>query len=124
MTLPSVFAGRCVVHFIDNISSMWSLVKGYSRAIDTGLIVNAFHAYNAGLRADVFFEYVRSDANIADLPSRMALEELWEKFQEVGISRDVVWHECVLPEISDWGAQAEYWIKKGHRAIKKRKCAD
>ena len=31
-------------------------------------IVHAFHAPNAGLRTDVWFEYVASKANIADLP--------------------------------------------------------
>ena len=38
--------------------------------------MNAFHAFNVGVRADVFFEYVRSKANPADLPSRDAPEEL------------------------------------------------
>ena len=71
-SLPLVLAGRQVIHFIDNTSAIAGLVKGYSRAIHSGRTVNAFHALNAGLRADTFVEYVRTKANIADLPSRGA----------------------------------------------------
>ena len=39
-------------------------------AIDSGYILNATHATLAGLGADVWFEYVRTDANVADDPSR------------------------------------------------------
>ena len=56
-------------------------------AIDSGLIVNAFHAYNLGLRADVFFEYVRSAANPADMPSRDAMGELWDLLGSVGLAQ-------------------------------------
>ena len=59
-----------MIHFIDNTSACAALVKGYTRPLDSGLIVNAFHALNVGLRADVFIEYVRSATNVADLPSR------------------------------------------------------
>ena len=37
---------------------------------DSALIVQAIHATLAGLGADVWFEYVRTDANVADRPSR------------------------------------------------------
>ena len=48
-SLPRVLAGRRVIHFIDNTSAIAGLVKGYSRAIDSGRIVNAFHALNLSL---------------------------------------------------------------------------
>ena len=64
--------------FIDNTSACAGLVKGYA---SSGLLVNAFHAFNVSLRADVFFEYVRSKANIGDLPSRLAMDELWDMFE-------------------------------------------
>ena len=69
-TMPRRLAGRRVLHFIDNTSAIAALVKGYSSAVDSGLIVNAFHAYNVGLVAEPYFEYVRSAANVSDLPSR------------------------------------------------------
>ena len=44
---------------------MAGLIKGYARALDAGLIVNAYHALAAGMGLDTYFEYVRSKANIA-----------------------------------------------------------
>ena len=110
-TVPEVFAGREVLHFIDNTSACAALIKGYSRAIDSGLIVNAFHAFNVGIQADVWFEYVRSKANIADFPSRDAWEELWQAFESVGVdNRKVRWVECELPPIFSLQAPAHAWI--------------
>ena len=115
--MPEVFEGRHVIHFIDNTSACAALVKGYARAVDSGLIVHAFHAYNVGLRADVFFEYVRSAANIADLPSRGALVELHELFDEMGMHGDEV--ACQLPPLAAWDAPAREWLRgkpEGKRA--------
>ena len=39
-------------------------------------IIRAFHVANLALRANVWFSYVASKANIADLPSRSALSEM------------------------------------------------
>ena len=66
------------MHFIDNTSAIAGLVSGYSAAVDSGKIVNAFHAYNVGLQSEPYFEYVRSEANVADLPSRGRIEEMIE----------------------------------------------
>ena len=108
---PRELAGRQVIHFIDNTGACAALVKGYARAIDSGLIVNAFHAWNAGLRAEVFFEYVRSKANIADLPSRGALEELLELLCEMGVS-DAEEIPCKLPSLEAWGEPAAEWLRR------------
>ena len=66
----SVWRGRRVLHWIDNSAAVAALAKGYASAIDSALIVQATHAMLAGLEADVWFEYVRTDANVADEPSR------------------------------------------------------
>ena len=66
----SVWRGRRVIHWIDNSAAVAALAKGYASAIDSALIVQATHAMLAGLEADVWFEYVRTDANVADEPSR------------------------------------------------------
>ena len=66
----AVLAGRDVVHWIDNTSAKAALVHGYSGALDSSRLVHALHAYNLGLRARPWFEYVRSKANPADEPSR------------------------------------------------------
>ena len=69
-SLPALFRDRRVVHWIDNTSAISCLLHGYSGKPDSALLVNAFHLYNAGLKADIRFEYVESKANVADLPSR------------------------------------------------------
>ena len=110
-TLPHVFEGRHVIHFIDNTWALAALVKGYATAIDSGLIVNAFHALNVGLRADVFFEYVRSKANIADLPSRGALKELLHVLRRLGMRREAVRVGGVFPPFDSWAAPASAWLQ-------------
>ena len=117
-SVPDVFAGRQVIHFIDNTGACASMVKGYARAIDAGLVVNAFHAWNAGLRADVFFEYVRSAANIADLPSRGARAELLALLRDMGMQATEV--ACKLPQFSTWDAPAREWMAEA-AAVKRRR---
>ena len=51
-------------------------MHGYSRAPDNSRMVHALHAYNLGLRARPWFEYVRPKANPADEPSRVDLARL------------------------------------------------
>ena len=69
-SLARELRGRQVIHFIDNSSAMAALVKGYSSAPDSASLVHAFWAMAAYIEVDVWFEYVRSAANIADWPSR------------------------------------------------------
>jgi hypothetical protein len=119
---PKLLANRQVIHFIDNTSAVAGLVKGYSRAIDSGRITNAFHAFNAGLRAMTFFEYIRSKANIADLPSRGGMEELKRVFREADCFGEIREIKCRLPEISAWHDHASTWIRRGiHEKDKQRR---
>ena len=118
---PSLFRGRQVIHFIDNTSACAALVKGYSRAIDSGLIVNAFHAINLGLRADVFFEYVRSAANPADLPSRDAIGELMSLLESVGMAQAVTEIACKLPDFDTWDAPTSQVIEEASRYGKRQR---
>jgi hypothetical protein len=46
-------------------------------------IIRAFHVTNLVLRANLWFNYVASKANVADLPSRMALGEMAECLRAV-----------------------------------------
>jgi hypothetical protein len=115
-SMPHVFKDRQVIHFIDNTSACAALVKGYSRAIDSGLIVNAFHAFNVGVRANVFFEYVRSEANPADLPSRDAPEELASLLVRAGAAHVVVDVKCRLPTFESWEAPVSDIVYTARRA--------
>ena len=67
---PDELRGRHVVHWIDNESAVYALVKGYSGAPDSARVVNLYHACVAQLGLTPWLEYVHTDDNIADLPSR------------------------------------------------------
>ena len=71
-TYPRLFVDRRVNHWIDNTVALSALVHGYSGKLDLATMVNAFYLQIAGLRSAVYFDWVPSKANIADLPSRDA----------------------------------------------------
>ena len=72
---PGMLAGRSVIHWVDNTSALYSLVKGGSKneAIDRACTVAHFSAYY--LRFVPWFEYVASDANWSDGASRDLLDD-------------------------------------------------
>jgi hypothetical protein len=91
------------------------LVKGYASAIDSGLLVNAFHAFNAGLGAHAYFEYVRSKANVADYPSRFEFALLVLALNQAGLS-GIPWSTVIarLPSVEDWSDYSpQAWLEEG-----------
>ena len=67
VSLPhSAFHEQDVVHYIDNSSALYGMTKGYSSIPDSLAIIRAFHAANLALRANVWFNYVATKANVAD----------------------------------------------------------
>ena len=73
MSMPDVLRGRDVLHWIDNTSAKAALVHGYSGAPDSSRLVHLLQAWNVGLRARTWYEYVRSKANPSDEPSRVPI---------------------------------------------------
>ena len=71
LSMPEALAGPDVLHWIDSTSAKAALVHGYSGMPDSARIAHAFHAWNMGLAARVWFEYVPSKANPSDEPSRV-----------------------------------------------------
>ena len=59
-----------LIHWIDNTAALAGIAKGYSSKLDSARIIHAFHSLGVVLQAEVYFEYVASEANVADLPSR------------------------------------------------------
>lgn len=117
----SVWAGKQVIHWVDNSSAVAALAKGYSSAIDSALIVQATHATLAGLGADVWFEYVRTDANVADEPSRVDMS-----YERYAIGADIAAGirafvtstpvaEVPLPAPSEWDADAAAWATRARQ---------
>ena len=75
-SLAPYLKGRRVIHWIDNTAALAGVAKGYSSKPDSARIIHAFHALGVTLKAQVHFEYVASEANVADLPSRGEFEYL------------------------------------------------
>jgi hypothetical protein len=71
----------------------------YAKPLDSGQIVNAIAAFNAGLRVNVFWEYVRSKANVAGFPSRLRLDLVRAALRNAGIEIDPVMVKCALPSV-------------------------
>ena len=132
-TLPErMLKGRRAIMWIDNLAAKYGLQKGYSKVADSGRIINAFRLKQAALGMRIWFEWVPSEQNIADLPSRGKASELYRIFDAVS---DVVsggewvcyeW-DMVLPDFSTWIAPlAEFRSKKrkvrsGSRGAKRAK---
>ena len=96
LSAPEIFRGRSAIFFQDNAWALSSLIMGYASRPDMGLVVNAFHLAQFALDARVWFEWVPSDANVADLPSR----EEWEAFFR--ILPQSVWVPTVVPPLASW----------------------
>ena len=62
--------GRRVIHFIDNTGALSAMIYGYARKLDCARMINSFHLLLASLQLCVYFEWVPSEANTSDLPSR------------------------------------------------------
>jgi hypothetical protein len=87
-SLGEVLRGCKVLHHIDNTSALASLVKGYSGVSDLSQIVHALWALALASSVDVWFEHVKSAANIADWPSRGMILELARDFRAQPIEPD------------------------------------
>ena len=115
---PDQLRGRDIIHFIDNSGAEAGLVRGYSRDVDSARMASIFHTVAAALGANVWFEYVASKANIADLPSRGDFELLRSP------SFSAVEFELIWPEIAAWdGGLVELFtsLRKSCRGRKRKR---
>ena len=71
LTYGEWLRGRRVLWFIDNCSAMSSCVHGYASKLDMARMANAVQMALCGLDVRAHFEWVPSDANISDIPSRV-----------------------------------------------------
>ena len=96
---PEQLRDRDVIHFIDNMGALIGMAKGYSADVDSARLVSVFHTMNAALRANVWFEYVPSKANISDLPSRNDFV-LLRSAEFNATAFEIVW-----PPVSVWAGE-------------------
>ena len=108
LTFPQLLAGRRVTHWIDNTGALAALIKGYASEEDLAKIVHAFAATNLGLRCIVWFEYVRSKANVADFPSRGDFAFV----HALGAKRS----EMVMPQLDWWDAAPMLFVEAARTA--------
>ena len=94
-SLPDIVRGESVMHYVDNTSAVAALVKGYSQQPDSVRILHALWTLVAGLGCAPWFKYVRSKANVADLPSRGNLDYITNVLK----AREV---ELVMPPFEMW----------------------
>ena len=107
-TYPTLFAGRKVNHFVDNTVALSALVHGYSGKPDLAKPVNIFYLQTVALRTSVYFEYVPSKANIADLPSRNQFKLLEQQLHGIPI-RGSAPDPLSVPSAAAWDAPLETW---------------
>ena len=68
--VPSLRAARWCT-YIDDQGSLYSLIKGSSTDIDLNRICLYAHMVSSNLNLDIWYDYVPSASNLADLPTRL-----------------------------------------------------
>ena len=91
LTFPDVLDGMPAHHFIDNRAAIAGLIGGYSGAADSCSVIHSFHAQLVVSQCRPWFNFVYSEDNIADLPSRFSFSLLCG----VGAAP----RRCVLPSL-------------------------
>ena len=105
--------GRDVLHWIDNTGALGILAKTYSPDFDCARIVHAMELMQLDLAFVPFFEYVRSEANIADLPSRGESQWVVDEFQSEYIT-------TVIPSLDGWLGEARAKRMRTSRGSKRK----
>ena len=135
-TMPeAILKGRKAMMWVDNLAAKYGLQKGYSKVADSGRIINAFRLKQAALGMRVWFEWIPSEQNIADLPSRGKACELYQIFDAVSEEISGGEWECyewdmVVPDFSSWTAplaelrSGKRRTRHGSRGAKRSKKSD
>ena len=77
LTFPDILFGRRVLHFVDNTVALSKAVHGYANEPDMAAVTNSIHVCDAVLGVDAWFEWLPSNSNVSDLPSREP--KTWDK---------------------------------------------
>ena len=87
-TFGDKLGGRRVLHMIDNTVALSAFVHGCAKKLDMAKMSNLYWLYAASLQCDIYLDWVPSDANISDIPSRpratwdAATRQVWGRFCE------------------------------------------
>ena len=114
-TFGDLLTNRKAVHWIDNQGALAGLIKGYGRDSDCAKLLHAQVAISLITKTCIWYAYIASEANIADLPSRGDLEYLTTLGSEE--------RALVIPELDGWESTAERFendLKKDLRGKRHR----
>ena len=92
--LAGMLDGRRVFHFIDNQGALSNCISCSSKDDDCAWMVHKLAISAARMTCSPWFDYVRSKANIADLPSRWDFSLLQ--------SMKAQWIPTVIPDSNAW----------------------
>jgi hypothetical protein len=81
---PQYMRNRQVVFFVDNTACLAACVHGYARSPHMAALSNALHLALAHLKCHAWWEYVPSQANGADFPSRLHCPEAARFYNDEG----------------------------------------
>jgi hypothetical protein len=71
----------------DNTAALSAVIHGYARSAHLAKMTNEIHLQFARLQITAWFEWVPSQCNIADIPSRPQGQEEYAFYTKEGISR-------------------------------------
>ena len=85
-------------HFGDNSGANFSSMKNYSASPDIALMISAYNLQLARASARSWIDYVPTDLNLADLPTRPDKPE-WPLLRDRAGAPEI---DFVFPSLSDW----------------------
>ena len=107
----SVLRGKRAIHFVDNLSATWALVKGYSTYMDSGLIVNAVHAMTVRLNCEAYYAMVQPACNLAALLCTGWRAKVIEALELLGVEKGRVMEVTLrTPGLDEWQRPIAEWL--------------
>lgn len=94
------YRGHRILHFGDNTGANFAAIKGYSTATDMNLMLGAYNLKLAQESVQPWVEYVPTELNIADLPTRPDDGE-WSRVRAIIAPTEIPF---VFPSLSSWGS--------------------
>ena len=113
-SMPELFLGRKVIHFIDNAPSLSNLVNGYSGQPDLAMLVNMHHIACLALRVDWYGAWVPSKANLGDIMTRPdRYHELLEGLMALPeeLRNEIFYVDLELPPVGDSINDLKEWMR-------------
>jgi hypothetical protein len=126
LTFADLFEGRQVWHFLDNTTAMSVQVHGYANKPEMAQLAEMCAIMRVSLSMDKYFEYVDTNANVADAPSRPNSEKVKQ------VAKDLVakMHQVpiVFPSKEQWNDirllfRSTSVSRNDEQPCKKQRCA-